>query len=71
MKLEQNLIRYIDAGFPILYIHSYEEKKVDDIIKKSACGRRIFEWNGVAGFTDFDTKTSMSLACLLYTSRCV
>lgn len=62
MKLEQNLIRYIDAGFPILYINSYEEKKVDDIIKKSACGRRIFEWNGVAGFTDFDTKTSMSLA---------
>ena len=26
MKLEQNLIRYIDAVFPI-YINSYEEKK--------------------------------------------
>ena len=58
MKLEQNLIRYIDAVFPILYINSYEEKKVDEIIKKSAGGRAIFEWNGVNGFVDFNTKVS-------------
>lgn len=58
MKLEQNLIRYIDAVFPILYINSYEEKKVDEIIKKSAGGRAIFEWNGVNGFADFNTKVS-------------
>ena len=58
MKLEDNLIRYIDAGFPILYINSFEEQKIDDIIKKSACGRKILEWNGVNGFTNFETKQS-------------
>ena len=41
-----------------LYINSYEEKKVDEIIKKSAGGRAIFEWNGVNGFVDFNTKVS-------------
>lgn len=61
MKLEENLIRYIDAGFPILYINSYEENKVDDIIKKSACGRKILEWNGVNGFVDFNSKSSLSM----------
>lgn len=61
MKLEQNLIRYIDAVFPILYINSYEEKKVDEIIKKSAGGRAIFEWNGVNGFVDFHTKVSYAM----------
>lgn len=61
MKLEQNLIRYIDAVFPILYINSYEEKKVDEIIKKSAGGRDIFEWNGVNGFADFNTKVSYAM----------
>lgn len=61
MKLEQNLIRYIDAVFPILYINSYEEKKVDEIIKKSAGGRDIFEWNGVNGFANFNTKVSYAM----------
>ena len=56
MKLEDKLIRYIYAGFPILYINSFEEQKIDDIIKKSACGRKILEWNEVNGFTNFETK---------------
>ena len=56
MELEDKLIRYIDAGFPILYINSFEEQKIDTIIKKSACGRKILEWNGVNGFTNFETK---------------
>ena len=56
MKLEDKLIRYIDAGFPILYVNSFEEQKIDYIIKKSACGRKILEWNGVNGFTNFETK---------------
>ena len=61
MKLEENLIRYIDAGFPIIYINSFEEIKIDAIIKTSACGRKILEWNGVNGFSDFHTKKSMSM----------
>lgn len=62
MGLLEKLSQYIDAGFPILFIHSYEEDKVDNIIKKSAHGRDILEWNGVTGFTDFNSKRSYTLA---------
>lgn len=58
MKLENNLIRYIDAGFPLIYINSYEESKIDSIIKKSSAGRKILEWNGANGFSNFYTKNS-------------
>lgn len=61
MKLENNLIRYIDAGFPILYINSFEENKIDKIIKKSPSGRKILEWNGTGGFSNFETKISYQI----------
>lgn len=61
MRLENKIVRYIDAGFPILYINSYEENKVDTVIKNSSAGRKIMEWNGVNGFTDFYTKQSIRL----------
>lgn len=61
MNLDKKLIRYIDAGFPILYINSYEENKVDSIIKNSAAGRKILEWNGVTGFTDFETQSEIQM----------
>lgn len=60
MSLSEKMIQYIDAGFPILFINSYEEDKVDGIISKSSAGRKIYEWNGVAGFADFKTKRSMN-----------
>ena len=62
MKIKEKIIRYIDAGFPILYINSYEEEKVDKIITESASGRIIYEWNGVSGFSDFMTKKSLNLS---------
>lgn len=62
MNLKDKMIQYIDAGFPILYINSYEEEKMDRIIGESAAGRKILEWNGVFGFADFTTKKSMNLA---------
>lgn len=61
MNLKNDLVRYIDAGFPILYINSHEENKVDSIIKNSVAGRKILEWNGVNGFTDFETKKSLQM----------
>lgn len=61
MGLSEKLILYIEAGFPILFIHSYEENKIDKIIQDSAAGREIFEWNGVTGFSDFKTKNSFNL----------
>ena len=57
-NIADKLIRYIDAGFPILYVNSFEENKVDEIVKKVACGREILEWNGANGYVDFLTKNS-------------
>ena len=30
--LKERLSRYIDAGFPIIYLNTFEEDKVNDII---------------------------------------
>jgi ATPases of the AAA+ class len=57
-NLMNKLIRYIDAGFPILYINSFEENKADEIIQAAACGRSVLEWNGSNGYVDFTTKAS-------------
>lgn len=59
MNLSEKLISYIDAGYPIIYVSSYEELKIDEIIRNLHCNRKLFEWNGAEGFVDFDTKTSI------------
>lgn len=59
MNLQDKLIRYTDAGYPIMYISSYEELKIDEIISKSSVNRKIIEWNGADGLVDFDTKVSL------------
>lgn len=56
MKLKDRLIRYADAGYPIIYINSFEEVKTDSIIKEVMGGREGLEWNGAKGFVDFRTK---------------
>lgn len=62
-SLKETLSRYIDAQFPIIYINSFEEAKVDEIIKASFHGREIFEWNGAKGLVDFDTKIPFPHGC--------
>lgn len=56
MSLKNDLIQYLDAGYPILYINSFEELKTDRIIKSAVGGRKILEWNGAVGLCDFETK---------------
>lgn len=56
MNLKDNLIKYVDAGYPIIYINSFEEVKTDGIIKEVMGGREGLEWNGAKGFVDFRTK---------------
>ena len=51
-----NLARYIDAGFPILYINTFEDTKADKYIASVADRRKVLEWNGADGFVDFRTK---------------
>lgn len=50
-KLEEQLARYMDAGFPILCLDTFEEDKADAAIRAAAGGRDILEWS-VRGFRD-------------------
>lgn len=57
MGIKSEIIQYADAGYPILYINSFEETKVDKAIREAMGGREGLEWNGAHGYVDFDTKT--------------
>ena len=46
LTFEQKLERYHDAGFPIIYIKSFEEDKTDGVIRKVLGNTCCFEWNG-------------------------
>lgn len=59
MNLQEKLTQYIDAGYPIIYINSYEEVRADEIISRLSVGRKLIEWNGADGFVDFNTKVSL------------
>lgn len=59
MNLKEELIKYLDAGYPILFINSYEEIKTDIIIRRTIGNRKILEWNGATGFSDFNTKNAL------------
>ena len=41
MRLKENLSRYLDAGFPILYINTFEEAKVEETIRGIADRRTV------------------------------
>ena len=57
-SVKENLRDYIDAGFPIIYICTYEEAKADRCILEVAGRKKILEWNGANGLVDFKTKTT-------------
>lgn len=45
LSVEKNLAKYIDAGFPMLYICTYEEEKADRHILAVARRREVLEWS--------------------------
>ena len=59
------LVRYIDAGFPIIYINTFEEDKVDSLIPEISSGKEVYEWNETNGYIDFGTKTPLQEDCTL------
>ena len=63
--LKSKLARYIDAGFPIIYINTFEEDKVDTIISEISTGKEVYEWNETYGYIDFQSKTPMMEDCTL------
>lgn len=54
--VKNSLWNYVDAGFPILYICTFEETKADRYIEYVAGKREVVEWNGVNGYVNFKTK---------------
>jgi ATPase, AAA family len=61
--LKYKLVRYIDAGFPIIYINTFEEDKVDSIITEISLGKEVYEWNETNGYIDFETKAPLHEDC--------
>lgn len=57
------LVRYIDAGFPIIYINTFEEDKVDSLIPDISSGKEVYEWNETNGYIDFETKAPLQEDC--------
>lgn len=64
-SLRSKLARYIDAGFPIIYINTFEEDKIDSIVQEIGSGKEIYEWNETNGYIDFVTRTPMQEDCSL------
>ncbi len=62
-SFEKQLTQYIAAGFPIIYINTFEEEKADRIILEAAnrVGRKhLEEWNGSRA-VEFKTKAPRNL----------
>ena len=56
MRLKDNISRYLDAGFPILYINSFEEAKIEEIIRSVADRRTVSVWSMASGYSEYSTK---------------
>lgn len=52
-NISQNLIQYIEAGFPIIYLNTFEEASADSLIRSVAQGKRIIEWSSSFGYSEF------------------
>ncbi len=52
-RFEERFRQYLDSGFPILYIKSYEENKIDEMVRQVSGNRELVEWNEARGFVDF------------------
>lgn len=59
---KSKLMRYIDAGFPIIYINTFEEDKVDKVIEEIKGIKEVYEWNETDGYINFSTKTPVQEA---------
>ena len=55
--LREKLVRYLDAGFPILYVNAFEESKIEEIIKDIADRRTVGIWSMARGYGEYSTKT--------------
>ncbi|WP_027215867.1 AAA family ATPase [Butyrivibrio fibrisolvens] len=66
-SLKGKLIRYIYSHFPIIFINTFEEDKIDAIVSEILYDLssdkekyEAYEWNGTNGYIDFETKSQQS-----------
>jgi len=57
MTLKENLSRYLDAGFPILYINTFEEANVEEIKKEVVDKHTIATWSKARGYGEYSSET--------------
>ena len=50
---------YVESHYPILYLVTFEEAKVDELVRELADGRKVLEWNMARGSVDFNTKAPL------------
>lgn len=64
-KMKEKLNHYIDAGFPIIYINTFEEIKADGIIAELAksVDRGVIEWDASNGQTEWNLKNNSLIKC--------
>ena len=55
---KQQLTRYMDAAFPIIFVNSFEEEKVTEAVREVFVGRGFLEWN-VRGIFELDNKSEL------------
>lgn len=51
--LVNSLIQYMEAGFPIIYLNTFEETSADEIIRSIAQQKRIIEWSSSYGYSEY------------------
>ena len=56
--LQDTLSRYMDAGFPILYLNTFEEEKAEAMIRAVIGGKHVMTWS-MLGFVDENESVQM------------
>lgn len=61
-SFEQSFIRYLNAGFPIIYVDTFEDDKAKKIIHElcQQNGRNVIEWNLSEAY-DYSTEPPLSI----------
>lgn len=60
-RLSSNLLQYIEAGFPIIYLNTFEESSADDLIRSVSHGKRIIQWCSSYGYSEYQPSTRQYL----------
>ena len=60
INLQQNMRSYKEAGYPILYLVTFEEDTADELIGSLSSDRRVLEWNMARGLVQFSNKVPMA-----------